>query len=147
MYMTLTPEQETGVIRTMEQYAMGYVNKDLKTLSAIFSPDITGFGSGPDEIITNHQTFMEHIQRDVTQATILAVDFSDRRIFGEGTVAWVTSQTTMTFTTDGATRQMIQGRSTMVLRTVEKGYRIEQLHFSLPYSEQAEGQSFPGKNS
>jgi ketosteroid isomerase-like protein len=80
----------------------------------------------------------------MSQADILAVEFSDRQIFGDGRVAWVTSQTTMTFTLDGAKKQTLQGRSTMVLRNNGNRWIIEQLHFSLPFGGQAEGQSFPG---
>lgn len=141
--MKLAPDQEAEVIKTMERYAMAYQNKDIQTLSEIFSPDITGFGSGPDEIIGNHEDFIQHTKRDLTQATILLVKFTDRKIFGDNTIAWATSLTTMTFTIDGKTKQSIHGRSTMVLRNTGSGYIIEQLHFSLPCSGQSDGQSFP----
>lgn len=143
LYMILTSAQEAEIITTMERYARAYQNKDIDTLSAIFSSDITGFGSGPDEIIGNHQEFIQHITRDMTQATILSVEFSNRKIFGEGSIAWATSQTTMEYTTDGRSKEIINGRSTMVLRNTGNGYIIEQLHFSLPCGEQSPGQSFP----
>jgi len=141
--MALTIEDEAGIIRTMDQYAHSYKNKDIETLSAIFSQNISGFGSGPDEIIRTHDDFIQHIKRDMAQATIHSVEFTDRRIFGDGMIAWVTSQSTMTYTTDGTTTQTIHGRSTMVLRNTGNGFIIEQLHFSLPCGEQSNGQSFP----
>jgi ketosteroid isomerase-like protein len=143
--MSLTSIQEEEVIKTMEQYTRAYQNKDIESFSAIFSPEISGFGSGPDEVIKNHQDLIQNITRDMNQATILSVAFSDRKIFGDGAIAWVTSQTTMTFTIDGTTKQTLHGRSTMVLRNTGSDYIIEQLHFSLPCKEQSEGQSFPRK--
>ena len=142
--MKLTPAQEAEVIATMEKYATAYRKKDIKALSALFSPEITGFGSGPDEIISDHTDFIRQIKRDMSQATILAVEFTDRKIFGDGRVAWATSKSAITFTVDGSAKQTLYGRSTMVLRNTGSRWVIEQLHFSMPYGEQAEGQSFPG---
>jgi len=142
--MKLTKAAEAEVVATMERYAEAYRKKDVKTLSDLFSPDITGYGSGPDEVIGNHREFIRQIRRDVTQADILSVTFSERKIFGDGRVAWSTAKNTITFTTDGITRQTLPGRSTMVLRNTGNRWIIEQLHFSLPCGGQTEGQSFPG---
>ncbi|MFA4826364.1 MAG: nuclear transport factor 2 family protein [Methanoregula sp.] len=142
--MTLTEAQKAEVIAAMQQYGMAYQKKDVKVLSALFSPEITGFGSGPDEVISNHTDFIRQIKRDISQATVLSFEFSDRKIFGDGRIAWATSKSTITFTIDGTTKQVIRGRSTMVLRNTGSRWLIEQLHFSMPYSEQSAGQSFPG---
>jgi ketosteroid isomerase-like protein len=142
--MALTKSQETDVIETIQAYATAYQKKDLTTLSAIFSPDISGFGSGPDEIITNHRDFIRQIRRDITQATILSVEFSERKIFGDGRVAWATSKCAITFTADGTKKETLNGRSTIVLQDTGSRWRIEQMHFSMPSGEQTAGQSFPG---
>ena len=142
--MALTEAQTAEVIETMQAYATAYRKKDITTLSALFSPEISGFGSGADEIIANHNDFIRQMKRDISQATILSVAFSDRQIFGDGRVAWATSKSTITFTTGGSKKQTICGRSTMVLRNTGSRWIIEQLHFSLPSGEQAAGQSFPG---
>jgi ketosteroid isomerase-like protein len=142
--MKLTESQEAEVIATIQKYGMAYQKKDIKTLSALFSPEISGFGSGPDEIISDHNGFIRQIKRDMSQATIISVEFSDRKIFGDGRIAWATSKSTITFSIDGTKKQTIRGRSTMVLRNTGSRWLIEQLHFSMPYSEQSVGQSFPG---
>ena len=142
--MELTAAREAEVQETMEAYATAYRKKDIKTLSAIFSPRISGFGSGPDEVISNHYDFIRQIKRDMSQATVLSVEFSDRNISGDGRVAWATSKSTITFTVDGTKKQTLQGRSTMVLRNTGSRWIIEQLHFSMPFGGQSEGQSFPG---
>jgi ketosteroid isomerase-like protein len=141
--MKLTGSQEAEVIETMQQYGTAYQKKDLKALSALFSPGITGFGSGPDEVIADHAGFIRQMKRDISQATILSFEFSDRKIFGDGRVAWVSSKSTITFTADGTRKQVLQGRSTMVLRNTGSRWLIEQLHFSMPFAEQPVGQSFP----
>ena len=142
--MALSKAQKEEVIATMEQYATAYREKDIRTLSAIFSPAISGFGSGPDEVIGNHADFLRQIRRDMSQATILSVEFTDRKIFGDGRVAWATSKSAIAFKAGGKEKQTLSGRSTMVLRNTGSRWVIEQLHFSLPFSGQSEGQSFPG---
>lgn len=142
--MKLTEAQEAEVIETMENYGTAYQKKDIKAFPAIFSPDVSGFGSGPDEIISDHKDVIRQIKRDVSQATILSFVFSDRKIFGDGRIAWATSKNTITFTLDGTKKQTLRGRLTMVLRNTGSRWVIEQLHFSMPYGGQSEGQSFPG---
>ena len=55
--MRLTKAQQAEVIETMQKYGTAYRQKDIRALSALFSPGISGFGSGPDEVITHQQTF------------------------------------------------------------------------------------------
>jgi len=132
------------VIETIQQYATAYRKKDIRALSALIAPEISGFGSGPDEVIANHEDYIRHTRRDMSQATLLSIEYPDQQIFGEGRVAWVTSKNTMIYTIDGKTKETLRGRVTMVLRNTGSRWVIEQLHFSMPYSEQSPGQSFPG---
>ena len=142
--MTLTDVQVAEVIATIQQYATAYRKKDIRALSALFATGISGFGSGPDEVISNHDDFIQHTRRDMSQATLLSIEYPDLQVFGDGRVAWVTSGNTMTYTVDGKTRETLRGRVTMVLRNTGRRWVIEQLHFSMPYGEQSTGQSFPG---
>lgn len=142
--MKLEETQEAEVIGILQKYSAAYRNKDIKALSALFSPEISGFGSGPDEVITDHKGLIRQISRDIGQADILSFEFSDRKIFGDGRIAWVTAKSTITFTINGTKKQVLAGRSTMVLRNTGSRWLIVQLHFSMPYREQAAGQSFPG---
>lgn len=142
--MKLTASQEAEVIGTLQKYSTAYQSKDLKAFSALFSRDITGFGSGPDEVIVDYPSFIRQMERDLSQATILSVEFPDRTIYGDGRVAWVTSTCIFTFAVDGSTKQILRGRSTMVLRNTGSRWLIEQIHFSMPSRDQAAGQSYPG---
>ncbi|ADN35650.1 conserved hypothetical protein [Methanolacinia petrolearia DSM 11571] len=142
--MSLTEAQEKEVRAAMEAYATAYKTKDFHAMMNIFSQNICGFGSGPDEEIRDHETFTKQIKRDMSQADVEAVEFTETQIHGEGTVAWVMTRSALTFTVPGSEKQTICGRSTMVLRNNGNRWVIEQIHFSVPYGGQSEGQSFPG---
>jgi uncharacterized protein (TIGR02246 family) len=142
--MSLTEAQKAEVRATMNAYATAYRTRDFRGMMAIFAPDICGFGSGPDEVIGNHRDFIQQIRRDMSQATILAVDFSDTGIFGDGRVAWVMTRSAITFTTGGSPAQTLDGRSTMVMKNTGSRWLIQQIHFSMPFGGQEKGQSFPG---
>ena len=46
--MNLTEAQKAEVKETLRNYGTAYQKKDIKALLALFSPEISGFGSGPD---------------------------------------------------------------------------------------------------
>jgi len=142
--MTLTDSQKAEVKTTMEAYAAAYKNKDILGLLAVFSPEICGFGSGPDEVVTGRDSFARQVQRDMSQATVNGVVFTDTQIFGDGRVAWLMTKSAISFSLPGEKMQTLQGRSTMVMRNTGSRWQIEQIHFSLPYGGQQAGQSFPG---
>jgi len=142
--MTLTDAQKAEVKATMLEYATAYKNRDIKGLLAVFSPDICGFGSGPDEVVLGIDAFVRQVKRDMGQATVNGVVFTDTQIFGEGRIAWLMTKTAISFTLPGQKEQTMQGRSTMVMRNTGSRWKIEQFHFAIPYGGQGEGQSFPG---
>ena len=142
--MNLTEAQKAEVKETLRNYGMAYQKKDIKGLLALFSPEISGFGSGPDEVVLNRKDFTRQMKRDLSQVTSVSLEFPGLKIFGEGRVAWVTSGCGFTFTVEGRKKQTMSGRMTMVLRNTGSRWLIEQIHFSMPNVEQAPGQSFPG---
>jgi len=142
--MTVTEAHKQEILSVLQQYAAAYRNRDAITLGTLFSPDICGFGSGPDEIIRNHKEFVRQIARDTSQASAINVDFSETEIAGEGPVAWVMSRCAFTFTLPGSKKQTLHGRITMILANTGSRWLIRQIHFSMPYGGQVEGQSFPG---
>ena len=142
--MNLTEAQKAEVKETLRNYGTAYQKKDIKALLALFSPEISGFGSGPDEVVLNLKDFTRQMKRDLSQATSVSLEFPGLKIFGEGRVAWITSGCGFTFTVEGRKKQTMSGRMTMVLRNTGSRWLIEQIHFSMPNVEQAPGQSFPG---
>jgi len=142
--MKLTEEQKAEIEETLHNYSMAYQKKDMKALLALCSPEISGFGSGPDEVVLGRKDFTRQMKRDSSQATSVSIEFPCLKIFNEGQVAWVTSGCDFTFTVEGKKKQTMSGRMTMVLRNTGNRWVIEQIHFSMPYIEQSPGQSFPG---
>ena len=141
--MALSEAQEKEVQAAMEAYATAYRMNDFGKLVEIFSPAVCGFGSGQDEVIRNQEDFERQIKRDFSQAKIDAMDFTETLINGEWPVAWVMTRNSISFSVPGSGRQTIDGRSTMVLRNEGGRWLFEQIHFSMPYGEQTEGQSYP----
>lgn len=142
--MTITEAQKQEIHSVLQQYAAAYRNRDAITLGTLFSPDICGFGSGPDEIIRSHKEFVRQIARDTSQASAISADFSETEIAGEGPIAWMMSKCAFSFTLPRSKKQIMHGRITMVLANTGSRWLIRQIHFSMPYGGQAEGQSFPG---
>lgn len=55
LYMALSEKQELEIVEMFAVYAEAYHKKDKSVFSAICSPDIIGFGSGPDEEFTGRK--------------------------------------------------------------------------------------------
>lgn len=128
----------------MEVYATAFQENDFEGIMAIFSPAVRGFGSGADEDFIGREALARQFKRDMSQAAVDSVEFTETQIDGEGPVAWVMTMNSVSFTVPGSERQTIDGRSTMVLKNTGGRWLIEQIHFSVPFAKQEEGQSFPG---
>jgi ketosteroid isomerase-like protein len=143
--MTLTEEQKAEVEKTLGRYAAAYQRKDLKALLALFSPDISGYGAGPDEHFSNRNEYAPLVQRDLIQATSIILEFPDVNIVGNDPIAWVMCGCNCTFVAKGNDKQTMKVRMTMGLRNTGSRWLIAQLHISVPNTAQAPGQSFSGE--
>ncbi|MDO9324856.1 MAG: nuclear transport factor 2 family protein [Methanoregula sp.] len=143
--MTLTQEQKAEVKETLDRYCAAYQRKDPKALLELFSPDIHGFGAGPDEYFRNRKEYTPLLKRDLAQATSISLELPDLFISGNGPIAWVMSNCNCTFVAKGEEKQTMRVRMTMGLRNTGNRWLIEQLHLSVPNTGQAPGQSFSGE--
>ena len=143
--MALSEKKELEIIETFAIYAEAYHKKDKMALARLCSPEIFGFGSGPDEVFQGRDEFMEGIARDFKQANSLHLMFPAMSINGEGRIAWVTAWCEFS-AVFGDNKVRMLGRMTTVLKNTGRAWRFEQLHFSMPYCGQESGQSFPGAN-
>jgi ketosteroid isomerase-like protein len=141
--MSFSDNQKQAVTDVLGRYAEGYRKKDALEILALFSPDITGFGSGIDEVIGNRDQLAAAIGRDLSQVESVGITFRDMKIYGDMPVAWVTTFCDYRIVAEGG-EQVMAGRMTAGLRTTGSRWLIEQLHFSLPCAGQEPGQSFPG---
>jgi len=141
--MTLSEKQELEIVGTFAVYADAYRKKDKKALARLCSPDIIGFGSGPDEVFQGKKELLDGLARDFKQATSLQLRIPAMSINGEGRVAWVTCWSEFSAVV-GDNQVRMLGRMTAVLKNTGRAWRFEQIHFSMPYEGQETGQSFPG---
>ena len=141
--MMMTSQQtRLQVMDVLDRMAAYYSRKDLENLLTLIAPEISGFGSGPDEVIQNKDEYRRHVERDFSQAEMLTMALSDIAIFAEGTIAWVCCNCTITLDEPEGTR-VFKGRMTAVLRGTGYTWIFTQIHFSLPAMDQAPGRSFP----
>jgi len=143
--MTLSEEQKAEVKETLGRYCAAYQRKDQKALLALFSPDTSGYGAGPDEIFRNRKEYAPLVKRDLIQATSISLEFPDLNISGDGRIAWVMSGCNCTFVAEGKDKQTMRVRMTLGLRNTGNRWLIEQLHISTPNTGQAPGQAFSGE--
>jgi ketosteroid isomerase-like protein len=140
--MALSASQKAEIREILGRYCTAYQTKDLKTLLALFSPDISGYGAGPDEFFRNRKEYAPLVKRDLCQATAIFLEFPDPHISGNGQCAWVKSGCNCSFTAAGKGMQVMRVRITMGLRNTGSRWLIEQIHMSVPNTGQAPGQAF-----
>lgn len=142
--MALSEKQELEIIETFAQYMEAYHKKDKRAIARLCSPDIIGFGSGPDEVFQGKSALLAGMARDFNQAKSLYLGFPAMSINGEGRVAWVTCWSEFSAII-GDNQVRMLGRMTAVLKNTGRAWLFEQIHFSMPYEGQEAGQSFPGE--
>jgi ketosteroid isomerase-like protein len=142
--MMMTSQQtRLQVMDVLDRMAAYYSRKDLENLLSLIAPEISGFGSGPDEVIHNKDEYRRHVERDFSQSGVLTMALSDISIYAEGTVAWV-GCSCMIATVERGCTLVLSGRMTAVLRGTGYTWIFTQIHFSLPAMDQVPGRSFPG---
>lgn len=140
--MALTTEQQQEVLALLDTYARAYNGKRLDAITALASPGISGFGSGPDEVVTGFPQFRHQVRRDLAQADDVSLCFEVLRLDGFMPFAWITALCTF----DVRVREQrltLEGRMTALFRNTGSRWLFEQLHFSIPSTEQESGQSYP----
>ncbi len=130
-------------MQMLDLYAQYYHEKNLDKLLSIVSKEISGFGSGPDELVLNAARFREQVRRDLGQAGTVKLSFEILKADGVMPCAWVTALCHFSAVVDGKALSM-SGRMTVVLRNTGSRWLFEQVHFSMPCAPQLPGQSYPG---
>ncbi len=142
--MALTAVQKAGVRETIGRYCAAYRRKDLRALLALFSPDISGYGAGADEIFRSRKEYAPLVRRDLDQASSVSLEFPDLTIAGDNRTALVTGGCNCTFVA-GGNKQVMKVRMTMVLENTGSRWLFTQIHMSVPNAGQAPGQAFSGE--
>ncbi len=135
----------TNVYRTIDAYAALYRRRDLDGLISLLVPEARGFGMGADEVTADANEIRTAVARDFAQSEAASIAFTERRCTVSGDVAWVMANASFAFRAGGVDNTM-DGRFTAVLQRQGGVWRFAQFHFSMPYGEQARGESWPGSS-
>ena len=139
--MALSQTQKQEIANVLFKYAEGYKKKDVRAILELCSQNITGFGSGIDEVYEGRQQVHEALTRDLKQADEITLKFSGMKCYGDPVVAWLSTGCTFEGVM-GKERLMMNGRMTAVLKNTGSRWLIEQIHFSMPFAGQEPGQSY-----
>lgn len=124
----------------------GYAKRDWNILESLFAsdPDIVMYGTGKDEKRIGTSEIKVQVERDWAQSESTALSFEWTSVSAAGNVAWVATDATFRIK-EGGQEIVLPARMTAVFEKRDGKWLIVQSHFSLPATEQTEGESFPTK--
>jgi len=129
--MTLNAIKRKEIQDVIEEYIRLYNAKDERGVLALFSKNISGFGTAKDEVVTNSARFRTLIRSDLGPANAIRIGITVLATGGEGPVAWITGLCTFGGSIGGK-RIAMEGRVTAVLANHGGRWLFEQVHFSVP---------------
>ena len=129
---------------TLQGFFEAYGKRDLNGVLAFWAPDpdVTMFGSGADEKTVGINQFPKIVMRDWSQSDKATANFKDIAVSAAGTVAWFAADIIFKVQT-GVDKFEFGGRLTGVMEKRGGEWLLAQMHFSVPNSTQAQGQSWP----
>ena len=129
----------------VDQLVDAYSAKHVDRAVALFADKAVFVGTGADEIRVGRSAIRSQVERDLTQAETVKAWYDDLEISMRGDAAWLFALVTVEATVG-------QEVVTMPMRTTATAtpnggqWQFRQVHFSLPFSEQAEGESFGSRS-
>ena len=144
--MKANAQTKTAILNTLKRMWDMYALKDVDKIMSFYlpGPDLFVLGSGPDEKYIGPKRARAGLKRDFKQASQTKVTLANVHVSAAGRVAWLASDCTF-YAKVNSQRISMTGRLTCVFEKRGKRWLIAQSHFSMPYTEQAPGQSFPIK--
>jgi len=139
---------KTAVVATLNRMAKAYEKRDLKGLLAVWArdPDVTVIGTGPDEKRVGIAELKTQFQRDWAQSEAASIKLGKVSVSAAGPAAWLMSDATINVKVAGK-ESSFPGRLTGVMEKRGKKWLLAQMHISVPYGDQAEGQSWPSESA
>ena len=129
--MTLNEQATREVLAVIDEYVRYYNGKNQAKVLSLFSKNISGFGTGKDEIVGNFAEFKERLGVDLNPANAIRIRMAVNAMGGEMPVAWVAGVCAFSGSMGGK-RINIHGRMTAVLVNRGGRWSFEQVHFSAP---------------
>ncbi len=132
------------VALTLQGFFDAYAKRDLNGVLAFWAPDpdVVMIGSGKDEKTMGINQFPKVIMRDWSQSDKATAKFKDITVSATGSVAWFAADITFSVQT-GVEKFEFSGRITGVMEKRDGEWLLAQMHFSVPNTSQAQGQSWP----
>ena len=132
------------VTLTLKGMFEAYAKRDLNGVLAFWAPDpdVRLIGSGADEKSVGLNAFAKILRRDWEQSDAVSVELKDVAVSTAEAVAWFTADITFRGKINVDSFDM-PGRLTGVMEKRKGNWLLMQMHFSVPSSEQAAGQSWP----
>ena len=129
---------------TLKGMFEAYAKRDLNGVLAFWAPDpdILIIGSGADEKSVGLNQFTKSLIRDWTQSEAVSINFKDIAVSAVGSVAWFATDVIFSGRIDG-NKFDLPGRLTGVMEKRNGNWLLVQMHFSVPSTKQAQGQSWP----
>jgi ketosteroid isomerase-like protein len=129
--MTLNDTTTREVLDVLDAYVKYYNGKNLEKVLSLFANDVSGFGTGKEESITNLAELKDQLRQDLAPANSLCLDMQILATGGVMPAAWVTAFCTITGKIAGK-NVLLEGRMTAVLTNHGGRWLFEQIHFSVP---------------
>lgn len=139
--MSTTESVALEIAGLLDALASAYSAKLSDQAVELFTEDAVVVGTGADELRFGLEEVRAQIERDISQADALRASYGGLRVGSMGDVAWFYASLVaeVTIGEDEITMSM---RFTATAVRSDQGWRVCQAHFSLPFAEQAEGESF-----
>jgi len=137
---------EAGVMSTLNRFIEAIASRNTDSVLSCFAPDpdLVLIGSGVDEKRLGPDELRAHFERDWGQSEAISVELGWTSVSAAGSVAWVAGDAIVYAKASGQ-EISLPGWFTAVLEHREGGWLLMQFHFSMPNTEQTEGESFPTK--
>jgi ketosteroid isomerase-like protein len=141
--MKADAKTQSAVISVIDSMWKAYAKKDVDDVMSHYlpDPDLVVMGSGKDEVYYGSASCRKGLRRDFSQADGIKGRISKPRVSVCGRAAWLIAGCEFTATV-GKEKVVMNGRVTSVLEKRRGKWLIAQWHFSMPYTGQAEGESW-----
>ena len=134
---------KAGIEAVLRRMAERYAAKDPDGVLTLFAGDESIIvGTGEDEVRFGLEEIRTQVERDIAQADSISMGFEDLRMSVVGDAAFAYADAVLAGSADGE-QFRLPVRMTAGLVRAGDDWRIAQIHVSVAFGEQAEGESFP----
>ncbi len=134
--------REGQVIGVMNAFLADWAARDIDTMMAYLSPDVTLYGTGQDEKRVGKAEVRFQIERDFAQSDALSCELTWSHVGMSDTVAWVASDVMLRVSVADQGEMAFPARLSTVWQDHDGRWLVEHMHLSVAAGNQEEGKSF-----